>query len=463
MNGKNGVDENTVVELWRELVNAGYGFTTVNRQPVKVKYPGVESGRGADIQDVVLELNGETIQGNIEFHVTANDWHVHGHDRDKNYNGVVLHVVMWRQTGEITFLENGQVVPTIALGQYYDNLRQAGLETEPRRLLPCAGNGGKYPERNGDILTAAGLERFREKAAIFRSELSRKTPEECLYGGIMEALGYTQNKAPFRALAAAVTAENNEQLSAAGANTRLEAVLYGKAGLLPSQRPGNSSQPPDAYTFKLEAEWQSAGLAPALNYGQWSFFRLRPANYPTRRLSGMLSLLQKYRAPGLLGGLEQVVRETSPADGTACLASAIVTPAEGYWLTHFDFGKECRGLSPWAIGEGRAREIITNVVLPFFYVYGKSNAEKAAAVYAALLPAEENAVTRHMRAQLGLARGQVTGCRQQGLIHLYKKYCAPGKCGECPLGKSEDTHSSVNGNPEENKGLDPVSRHGMTY
>jgi hypothetical protein len=99
---KNGVNENTVISLWQELVTAGYDFTTDMRQPVRVRYAGKnnEAG-GSDLRDVVLELDGQLVRGGIEFHVIAGDWQVHGHHRDKNYNNVVLHIVMWRRSGKL--------------------------------------------------------------------------------------------------------------------------------------------------------------------------------------------------------------------------------------------------------------------------------------------------------------------------------------------------------------------------
>jgi hypothetical protein len=37
-----------------------------------------------------------------------------------------------------------------------------------------------------------------------------------------------------------------------------------------------------------------------------------------------------------------------------------------------------------------------------------------------------------MRAQFALKNGQVNSAqRQQGLLHLYKKWCTQGRCQEC--------------------------------
>jgi hypothetical protein len=43
---------------------------------------------------MALLANGEVIVGNAEFHVHASSWHHHGHDRDRRYDDVILHVVL---------------------------------------------------------------------------------------------------------------------------------------------------------------------------------------------------------------------------------------------------------------------------------------------------------------------------------------------------------------------------------
>jgi len=427
---RNGVDENTVAALWRELVAAGYEFTADNRQPVRVRYPGRDgAGVGGDVRQAALELDGVKTCGDIEFHVHAGDWRRHGHHRDRHYNTVALQVVMWQKSGEPAFLENGQYLPTVAIGNFYDGLKQCGLETTPGRYLPCLRLGERQPARVIGILEAAAGARFREKAAALYEPAV--PPAESLYRGLMEALGYSQNRAPFRKLAASLPLSEIENcLNAGGNNT--EALLSGTAGLLPAS-------PADVYTQEISEIWHNLRHHPAVNYAEWSFYRLRPANFPARRLAGMRSLLARYRAPGLLAGLAETIRTTGDAPQ---LTTALSAPADVYWRNHYDYGKSCGGLSPWAIGAGRAAEMAVNAVLPFFYLYGQKQgdntlAAKALAVYMNLPAGEENAVVKHMRAQIGLKQSLTgTGARQQGLLQLYKNCCAPGQCQSCPLNET---------------------------
>ncbi len=433
---RNGVDENTVITLWQELVSAGYDFTTESRQTVRVPYAGRPSHTaGADLTDAVLEIDGQTVTGNIEFHVFAGDWRRHGHHRDKNYNGVVLQVVMWRQSGETTCLENGRLLPTIAVGRFYDNIKQCGMETIPQQFLPCYQMAEKSPENVVVALEQSGIARFRGKASLFQSELRQHAPDEVLYRGLMEALGYAQNKMPFLKLAGAVASGSLADIIAAGNSTRLAAVLYGAAGLLPSQRPRVASA--EIYVQELESEWRESRMPAVLDISDWSFFRLRPGNFPPRRLAGMVGLLQKYQKTGLRYGLELIVLKSCLEDGGRTLLESLLVMADGYWRNHFDFGKQCAGLSPLTIGEGRAGEMIINIVLPFFDAYGESQkdaklAAKMRALYTVFPAADANTVEKHMRAQLGLKSSLIkTASRQQGLLHLYQQFCVQGRCAEC--------------------------------
>jgi len=84
---------------------------------------------------------------------------------------------------------------------------------------------------------------------------------------------------------------------------------------------------------------------------------------------------------------------------------------------------------------------VINVLLPFVYTWGKENgetelAEKAFNLFLSYPPAATNTVVRHMKTQFGLNNSQVNSVqRQQGLLHLYKKWCTQGRCRECEVVK----------------------------
>ena len=87
-------------------------------------------------------------------------------------------------------------------------------------------------EAIGKALDRAGMDRFINRAAICQQQQEGNDVDSLLYEGIMEALGYSRNREPFRELA------QNAQLAALVGQPpeEIQAALFGVAGLLPSQR-----------------------------------------------------------------------------------------------------------------------------------------------------------------------------------------------------------------------------------
>lgn len=438
----NKLTEMEVTELWRQVTMGGTSLATVDEQMVEVVYPGRSSDEpGADFKDAVLSIGGRLTMGDIEVHVRSSDWCTHRHHRNKTYNGIVLHVVMWHDAKKVTRLEKGDSVPVISLNnQGTTVVTQRG--TSPS-LPCCVGSASSVGgEKIAAVLDRAGEARFREKQSVFRRELESTDAGQCLYRGIMGALGYSRNIVPFEIVAEklplAILESLAQEIQEESALARLEALLLGTAGLLPSQRVDTLHLScNEVWAQTVERKWRAIQHPPALSPTDWRLFRVRPANFPARRLAGMARLLCQYRAGGLLVGLLEQVEESFTDDGGLELEVGLIVPAEGYWVDHYAPGKQCQKLDRFLIGQSRAKEIMVNVLLPFTAAYGERFSrsgigERALALYCNSTSADENTIERHMRVQLGLKRSQVKSMRrQQGLLHLYKRFCTEGRCGEC--------------------------------
>jgi hypothetical protein len=176
-----------------------------------------------------------------------------------------------------------------------------------------------------------------------------------------------------------------------------------------------------------------------MSAGDWRSFKVRPGNSPRRRLAAMSYLLCRFRERGPLPLLVREI-ESAAADGDYCdLKEFLLVGADGFWAENLDFGLPCHGVAPALLGESRAGVIVVNVMLPFAVAWGKSAArvglaEKALDIYRRYPALAENTLERHMRRQLGISRVLANSARrQQGLLYIYKTFCAQGKCGECPL------------------------------
>jgi hypothetical protein len=214
-----------------------------------------------------------------------------------------------------------------------------------------------------------------------------------------------------------------------------QAMLLGTAGLLPSQRGCPAT---GRWVKRLETIWYCYGKMPTMAANDWQSFKVRPGNLPVRRLAAAAYLLWRYRRPGMLAGLMGLLGGWSggPPRG---LEDGLVVAAEGPWATELDFGLPMGGDAPALLGNGRAAEIIINVLLPFAAAWGAGPllpalAGKARELYRVYPRLAENTLERHMRRQVGLDRAGVDSARrQQGLLHIFKTLCSRGGCGECEL------------------------------
>ena len=401
------------MRLWHGQHLPPDALATRRGEPLRVVYRGrLSSGPGPDFRDAIIEgPEGKLWHGDVEVHVRASSFRLHGHNRDPAYDGVVLHLVWEDDEDEDTLLACGRRVAVVALAPWFQRRRQelAHLLKRPDAWRePCfSGLARLGPEAVGRILDRLGDLRFRQKAEAFRRALSAAAADQVLYAAILEALGYGgQREAfarlacelPYHRLRAAVTG-----LPGGEAAARLETMLLAAASL---------------------------GSLPAP--GPWRPRCQRPANHPRRRLAGAARLLAQ--APL---GLAAYAR--------ACLAAEVSPAAAVRAWTVAGEGSA----SPAIIGRGRAVEILVNAVLPFLAA-GGAGADaplqgRALSLFRRLPAAGGYGVTAHLERALapnGGRRLTASARRQQGLLYLLQRYCRQGGCAQtdarpgasaCPL------------------------------
>jgi hypothetical protein len=424
--------EKQVNLIWQQV--RGKELTSVEGGRIKVIYPGrTNGGNGPDFQDAVIVNGSALMKGDVEIHVKSSDWYSHGHHGDAEYNNVALHVVLWHDCDSATLLQSGKSVPVLCLSQALQH--QAYMM--PYHQLPCFQILNQVDKRTlGNLLNAAGEERFKQKAMYFQAKLRQEEVGQVLFQGIMRALGYAKNTRPFEELAGRVPLnfiESREGLALK------KALLLGTAGLLPSQRwQGKSAKEKEVQ--ELERIWRSAGKkVKAMRKSDWNLSHIYPNNFPVRRIVAQSYLLERYYEGKLLTGILQLVEEAPLPLGHHVLESGLIVTSDDYWRDHFDFDVRSKTRISALLGHSKAGEIIVNVVLPFAFSWGKMASEpklikKAIELYNRYPKLAENEITRHMAKQLCLeSSSDFTACHQQGLIHVFRNYCREGRCSRCPL------------------------------
>jgi hypothetical protein len=94
-------------------------------------------------------------------------------------------------------------------------------------------------------------------------------------------------------------------------------------------------------------------------------------------------------------------------------------------------------VSGGAISTSRARIMAANVVFPFAaalaaQIGDAALADRARSTYLALPGLPSNQITREMMRQLGLARRPDGAAAQQGMHHLWARWCHAKDCARCP-------------------------------
>ena len=426
------IRETDIVRVWQGM--AQEKLVTENGEAFQVIYPGrPNGGQGADLLDAVIRTPEGVVIGDIEIHAKSSEWQSHHHNGDPGYNRVILHVVLRRDT-EITVRQDGNKVPILALEKNYS--RRSGI-SENKESLPCQKLAGQGSEGVAHVLEAVGEVRFRDKAERFLRELEREEVEQVFYEAVMRALGYSKNKEPFQKLAHGLQWKVLERVvtkTSPDIIDTLLALLFGSAGLLPSQRSWGSEK--DNYIAGLENLWATSSRHRLLTVNDWELGGVRPTNHPVRRLAAAAHVVVRFRGRGFENEFVELVRSGSVPE----LEKALMVDDDGYWINHSDFGS-VMSPHPTLLGAERAGVIVVNVVLPFVFAISEPPvAPTALELYRNYPRLAGNALDRHMIGQIRVDSKMVNSARrQQGLIHLYQTFCTQGRCKECPLaGAGED-------------------------
>jgi len=317
---------------------------------------------------------------------------------------------MWQRGLLPVRLQDGRVLSTVILGQYFRNNKALANIIYPGQARRCP-HLTNSTKKTDHVIVEAGLERFEIKAAGFARAISSGGPEQALYRGICRALGYARNTRPFESLAGMVTLDTVRIYAGASLPAKYD-LLLGAAGFSSEL---NTRLPPSVHPLK-ESDWAIAAT--------------RPLNHPAIRIAGLCHVLQRYEKDGLISGLVDLVGNAPPRVAVNMLDSAFKVEEDG------------RIDSQVLIGTGRAREIVVNAVLPFFRAYGagiddNTLAERAAYIYSSYPSLLQNELTRYMSGLLG---NQAFGaCRQQGLLHIYHTWCRTRECAACPVVTQQKT------------------------
>ncbi len=413
--------------LWEFQYFHKTSLLTTQGEEIQIFNPGQRNPHsGPDFFQARIKIGEMEWIGSVEIHIQAAGWMEHKHHRDPAYDNVILHVV-WTDDKPVK-RGDGSLLPTLELKKRVDNqliLHYRKLMHSPAEI-PCS---GKIQEVNSlikfSMLDKALAERLESKVMVILKMLRRNNNdwEETSYQLLAKHFGFKVNNDPFEQLSLSlpykILLKHSDNL------VQLEALLFGMGGFLEEEQV-------DVYYNLLQREYRLlsrkyALYGKTLNKVQWRFLRLRPANFPTLRISQLASLV--FHRVNFFSSI--IGFESSKA-----LIDFFSINQSVYWQHHYHFFKEFKEeINP--IGASSIDNIIINTVVPILAAYGKSKddqgyVDRAVCILQEIRP-ESNRITTQWK---NLDMSVKTAFDSQAIMELHNNFCLKRRCLDCNIGAS---------------------------
>lgn len=401
---------------------------------------------GPDFQNAMLLIGGVPVKGDVEIHLHARSWYDHNHHSDRAYANVILHVVAFRSDNDITIGEDDKEIPIVCLPLSTD--WDARINKRPKWPWEKDCYHEMSELNPGEIyllLVRLGRERLNQKRKKFKLQLdSGNSYGELFYRGFARALGYSKNTSQFSRFSSFLPLSEirkitKERAADADVGIKLESLLFGLSGLL-------ETGVPDGRMRLLSKNWKRIKREHSLEqmHGcEWKFFRLRPQNFPTRRMAGLSEFLKRYDLDRFIHLTAYAVKKFKSVEKfIIALETSLKVEGDEYWSKASKFGSKMVRSSA-IIGKSKARSIALNAVLPILGVLAEEEQDRllAAKVDRILFlypPEQDNSVLKHVR-RFALPCSpehmmfSSSAIVQQGMLQLYERWCSRDEVNSCPL------------------------------
>ncbi|WP_010229584.1 DUF2851 family protein [Gillisia marina] len=379
---------------------------------------------GPDFFNAKIEIDHQLWAGNVEIHIKSSDWYLHRHETDANYDNVILHVV-WKDDGEV-FRKDNSAIPTMELKALvhpdsFNNYKSL-LQNGSKKWINCEKDFRLFD----DFIMSNWLERVYferlEKKSIKILEMLKTTGnnwEEVLFKLLFRNFGLKVNGDAFESIANSIDFKVIQKIGKS--SFKLEALFLGQAGLLREDLD-------HAYFIALKVEYEflkqkfnldnSSVIAP-------QFFRLRPDNFPTIRLSQLAQLYSTL--PHLFSG---VIKCKSKEELYRLFSSA----TSEFWETHYTFKKNHKPRKK-KLTQNFIDLLIINTIVPFKFCHLKETGDKETSETLEIIQqvkSEKNSTLENFNVLR--PKTSTNAHDSQALLQLKNEYCDKNACLQCGLG-----------------------------
>jgi len=154
------------------------------------------------------------------------------------------------------------------------------------------------------------------------------------------------------------------------------------------------------------------------------FFRLRPPNFPTIRLSQLATLYTTHN-----NVFSKIIKTNNIID----FYTIFKIEASQFWQTHYTFNKESKK-SKKQLTKSFIDLLLINTVIPIKFSYAKQqgkNIDQDIVLLLEQIAPEKNSIVSKFNSLKNVADSAL---QSQALIQLKNEYCDKNKCLQCAIG-----------------------------
>ena len=397
-------------------------LTTVSGELLTISHSGnYLQQAGPDFFNAQIILGNQKWAGNVEIHLKSSDWYLHHHEKDANYENVILHVV-WEHDTPV-FRKDNSEIPVLELKNY---LFKKDLENY--QALASL-KSWIYCESQISMIDSFVLQNWQERLVVERLERkyvpieqllveTENNWEAVLFCTLAKNFGLNTNAETFLKIAKSIPFSIVRKESSEVEN--LESLFLGTADLFPVAIQDN-------YTKNLKNRFEYISQKHKLKkiiIAPVQFFKHRPDNFPTIRLAQLAMLYHKQQnlfskviACKTLNELHQLFEIT----------------ISDYWQNHYQFDKESPKKKK-QFSKSFIDLLVINAIVPIQFAYGKSQGKEASESLLDLLreiAAEKNIIIEKF-SNFGIKAKNAF--ETQSLLQLKNEYCNRSKCLQCAVG-----------------------------
>ncbi|SVD35346.1 uncharacterized protein METZ01_LOCUS388200, partial [marine metagenome] len=175
------MEEDVLQEIWAVAAFRQDGLLTQCGKRVAIRSRGNwnRAEEGPDFKQSLLLIEGMESSGDVEIHFHPQDREAHGHNKDPNYNQVILHVCLFPHAipGKEFRTESGRTIPTLIL---LPHLLQSLEEFAEERALAKLAGIGEIEEESKEMAPIViernveyARERWFQKLAFAKNRILR--------------------------------------------------------------------------------------------------------------------------------------------------------------------------------------------------------------------------------------------------------------------------------------------------